>query len=164
MYFSLLATLSLVYTARAGQYPFGLEIQGDSCSIPENEVLVALSPELREHIQDSKSCSHHQQQVPSSTISTPWTEQIKCIPKENSTSTYCIYTDDKFANGRGISFFTTPSSMCFRSVFPPDMTVTRVVIRQDFLFEQQILTLRFLCSCGQSLDISCFHGYQNSPL
>ncbi|PSS07150.1 hypothetical protein M430DRAFT_110591 [Amorphotheca resinae ATCC 22711] len=41
--------------------------------------------------------------------SSPWTEMPKCIPKENSTLTYCVYTSDVFANGRGISFFTTPS-------------------------------------------------------
>jgi hypothetical protein len=103
MYSSLVALLAvLTHIVQAGQ--------GDSCNIPEKEVLFTLSPKFREHIHDSESCGHHQQQrVSASTTPPPWTKPIKCIPKENSTNTYCVYSNGEFANGRGISFFTTPS-------------------------------------------------------
>jgi len=38
-----------------------------------------------------------------------WSEPVKCIPKNGSTTDYCVYTSSEFAGGRGISFFTTPA-------------------------------------------------------
>lgn len=105
MYFSILFSLALTQITQASQHPF----KGDSCSIPEKEVLLTLAPKITEHIHSSESCKHHQQLDSASTEFSPWTEQIQCIPKENSTGTYCVHSSEDFANGRGISFFTTPS-------------------------------------------------------
>jgi len=38
-----------------------------------------------------------------------WSEPVKCIPKNDSKTDYCVYTSNEFASGRGISFFTTPA-------------------------------------------------------
>ncbi|TVY80372.1 hypothetical protein LSUE1_G007473 [Lachnellula suecica] len=38
----------------------------------------------------------------------PWTRKPSCL-KSGDNETYCVYTNEKFANGRGISFFTSPS-------------------------------------------------------
>ena len=101
MHISLLTTLSLLRLSQAGQ---DLNLGGTAS---ENEVLLDLSPELRDHVHSPES-SNQEPSTPE-TISTPWTEQVKCIPKENSTAAYCVYSNDEFANNRGISFFTTPS-------------------------------------------------------
>ena len=101
MYLSLLtSSLALLHLAQAGQ---GAGV----CNAPLKEVLLSLSPKSIEHIHSSGRCSQsHENSIPQSSA---WSEPIKCIPKENSTGTFCVYTDSKFADGRGISFFTTPS-------------------------------------------------------
>ena len=38
----------------------------------------------------------------------PWTHDPKCTEKLEHGRSYCVYTSDTFANGRGISIFTTP--------------------------------------------------------
>lgn len=106
------ASLSLICIAQAGQYPLGQEFDANSRSTPGNKALLGLSPEWKDcHHPESRG--RQESDTPEmgslSQSSSPWTEMPKCIPKENSTLTYCVYTSDVFANGRGISFFTTPS-------------------------------------------------------
>lgn len=105
MRFSLItSSLSTACLVHAGQYPLGFEIRPDFCARSENEALIALSGGS---YYDPETCRlGGVEKAPSPS---PWTTSPKCIPKENSTSTYCVYTNDKFANGRGISFFTSPS-------------------------------------------------------
>jgi hypothetical protein len=94
------AALSLLSVAQAGQHPISLDVRDNYCSVTEKDNLLVLSQLRGRH--DFESCS------PRAVLPTSlWTEEVKCIP--NITESYCIYTNDKFANGRGISFFTTPS-------------------------------------------------------
>lgn len=87
------ATLSFLRFAQASQHILD--------ETPEADVKLAT-----EHVH-SDSCIHSQDKpVIQSDL---WDEPVKCIPKANSTETYCVYTDTRFAKGRGISFFTTPS-------------------------------------------------------
>jgi hypothetical protein len=95
--------LSLAFVAQAGQHPLNFDLRGDFCSVTEKDNLLLLS-QLREH-QDHQHCSpdSYTKLAPANL----WTEEVKCIP--NITESYCVYTNDNFANGRGISFFTTPA-------------------------------------------------------
>jgi hypothetical protein len=101
------SSLSLFSLARAGQNPLSVEIHADSCRISENKPLLALSQELTGGNYNQERCGL--EQVAHASASSPWTKSPTCMPKENSTSTYCVYTNDQFASGRGISFFTSPS-------------------------------------------------------
>jgi len=97
MYFRTLTTsLSLI-----GHLAQAVQVDDGGASI--QETLLKL-PKEHIHIHDSSSHSHGHPESDSI-----WTEPVECIPKENSTETFCVYTDSKFANGRGISFFTRPS-------------------------------------------------------
>lgn len=110
MYSSLLVSLALAQIVRGGQHALSLDLPEHFCSIPEKEILRTLSPKIKTQTHSVEGCSHHQQQhVSPKSMHSPWTEQVKCIPGENSTSTSYVYSSREFANGRGISFFTTPS-------------------------------------------------------
>ena len=107
MHISLLAgsaaALSLISIAQAGQHPLSVDFRDDFCSITDKDNLLALS-RLKER-EDHQRCSPP-------VISHPaklWTEEVKCIPNTNTSENYCVYTNSKFANGRGISFLTTPA-------------------------------------------------------
>ena len=99
------AALSLISVAKASQQPLNLDFRDDFCSVTEKDSLLSLS-HFREH-HELESCNPHS--YIKSTPANIWTEEVKCIPNTNTTEDYCVYTDDQFANGRGISFFTTPS-------------------------------------------------------
>ncbi|RDL40303.1 SET protein [Venustampulla echinocandica] len=51
----------------------------------------------------------HTNRTTSPSPSTPWTGKAECISDQNSNESFCVYTNQNFADGRGISFFTTPS-------------------------------------------------------
>lgn len=42
-------------------------------------------------------------------IPSPWTHISNCIPDGEKNQTYCVFTNSSYADGRGISFFTTPA-------------------------------------------------------
>jgi hypothetical protein len=111
MYLSIAALFFLLHIGWAGQRPFGHELHGDGCSIPAKEILRILTPALERGDHVSDSCSHYQRLAHKDPVHAPssWTQQATCMPRNNSTETYCVYTNDVFANGRGISFFTSPS-------------------------------------------------------
>ncbi|KAG0646390.1 N-lysine methyltransferase SMYD2 [Hyphodiscus hymeniophilus] len=100
MRLSLNATVFLISVAQAGQHPITFDFTSNFCSINEKENLLALA-QLNDGL-NFQRCSL-KPAIPANL----WTEGVKCIP--NITETYCIYTNENFANGRGISFFTTPS-------------------------------------------------------
>ncbi|PMD45390.1 SET domain-containing protein [Hyaloscypha variabilis F] len=114
MYLSLLATsLSLLSFARAGQHPLYFNFEENVCSIAEQSLFSGPSVQNieEEHHHGSGSCSHHepqQSEVPVSRPS-PWTHKKQCLEDEENYQEYCVYTNAKFANERGISFFTTRS-------------------------------------------------------
>jgi len=93
--------------ARAGQYPLGVELRPDSCSRSENDALIKLLREPRGTHYALETCGL--ENADKASFPGPWTLAPKCIPKQNSSSTYCVFTDDRFANGRGISFLTSPT-------------------------------------------------------
>ena len=103
----LVSSLSIVGLAQAGQYPLAVEVRPDSCTRSENDALIKLSRGLRGTRDAPETCGIKNAGKASSPA--PWTSAPKCMPEQNSTSTYCVYTNDKFANGRGISFLTSPS-------------------------------------------------------
>jgi hypothetical protein len=109
MYFSLLATcVSLLSFTRAGEHPFDFNFQGDFCSIAEKTVFPNFTiPQMEEeHQHGPGSCSYYEQAKIASFE--PWTHEPQCITDQDSKE-YCVYTNQNFANGRGISFFTSPS-------------------------------------------------------
>jgi hypothetical protein len=94
----LIALLSLFPSAYAGEHLVDFKFQGDFCSISKESA----SPNLTVQ-QTLEDHSNHQH------VSNPWTREPKCITDQDTNQNFCVYTDGKFANGRGISFFTTPS-------------------------------------------------------
>jgi hypothetical protein len=91
------SSLSLLRLVHAGQQAVDPEDRPHSCIIPENGDISALPESCGVKVDEKTSYSG------------PWTKSPTCIPEESSPSTYCVYTNDTFANGRGISFFTSPS-------------------------------------------------------
>jgi hypothetical protein len=109
MYSSLLATsFCLICLTRAGQLPLELEFKASFCSIAEQDKYLPVT--LPQDFPDENyDFDRHNHAHDPATLSAPWTRESKCIADENTNDTYCVYTSEKFANGRGISFFTTPS-------------------------------------------------------
>jgi hypothetical protein len=96
---SLLAvSLSLFSSANAGEYLVDFKFQGNVCSIAEESAFPnSTAPQT---LEDYGNRIH---------VSNPWTREPKCITDKDIKETFCVYTSGRFANGRGISFFTTPS-------------------------------------------------------
>jgi len=110
MYLSFLATtFCLLCFTKAGQQPIDFQFRGNFCSIAEKDDLLnfTLPQSLGDQNYSAESTSHLHKPVKAGSLSSPWTQEPKCI--EEGTETYCVYTNEKFANGRGISFFTTPT-------------------------------------------------------
>jgi hypothetical protein len=113
MYLPLVATsLSLLRLVRAGQHPLYFDFQENVCSVTEQSFFPTLRvPRIEEEHKHLGSCSHHapaQAQVPESPYA-PWTHKKQCLEDDENYQEYCVYTNANFANGRGISFFTTRS-------------------------------------------------------
>jgi hypothetical protein len=110
MYLPLLATsLSLLSVTWAGEVPLDLKFQGNFCSMAEKSVFPNFTiPRIKdESLHGSESCNH--EHVEQKSKYHPWTHKRQCITDEESWEEYCVYTNANFANGRGISFFTTPA-------------------------------------------------------
>ena len=113
MYLPLLATsLSLLSLARAGQHPLYFNFEESICSIAEQNLFPGLSVENieEEHHHGPGVCSHHELKTEAPiSHSSPWTHKKQCLEDEENYQEYCVYTNAKFANERGISIFTTRS-------------------------------------------------------
>ena len=124
MYLSLpAALLSLLFLrlTSAGQHPLEIRLDQDVCTVAEKDNLLALSQHLKEQQCGFETCGYweygnktvHSASPPTpspSPVSTgPWTHKRQCIWKGQAPESYCVYTNTDFANGRGISFFTTPT-------------------------------------------------------
>jgi hypothetical protein len=92
------ASLSLISSTYAGESPLDFRFQGNFCSIAEESAFPnSTAPQT---LEDHSNHIH---------TSNPWTREPKCITDEDTKETFCVYTSGRFANGRGISLFTTPS-------------------------------------------------------
>ena len=102
-----ISAFAIAGLVNAGQSPLGFQVGSDYCTRGENEVLISLSRLFRGINDDLDTCGPDRLGK-QSTLS-PWTLSPKCMPQQNSSSEYCVYTNNEFAGGRGISFFTSPS-------------------------------------------------------
>lgn len=117
MYLPLLATsLTLLSVTQAGEHPFNYRPQEDFCSIAEQIFFPNFTaPRIEEERQHGSGiCNHHEHTEAnvarvSPTPYAPWTHKKQCVEDEENYVEYCVYTNANFANGRGISFFTSPS-------------------------------------------------------
>lgn len=100
------SSLSIAVLAHAGQEPLGFGIRHDYCTRAEHEALITLSTQLSSGNHFLGTCGLDKAKKASLG---PWTSNPKCMPSQNATEAYCVYTNDKFASGRGISFFTAPA-------------------------------------------------------
>jgi hypothetical protein len=100
------SSLSIAGLAHAGQELLGFGIRPDYCARAEHEALITLSTQLGSGNPVLETCRLDKVKK---TSPGPWTSNPKCMPSQNATAEYCVYTNDKFASGRGISFFTAPS-------------------------------------------------------
>jgi hypothetical protein len=110
MYLTLFATsLCLLSFTRAREHSVDFKFQGNFCSIAEKTAFpnFTTSRMEEEHQHGAGSCSHHEESRVSALK--PWTHEPLCITDEDSREDCCVYTDQNFANGGGISFFTSPS-------------------------------------------------------
>jgi hypothetical protein len=89
------ASFSLFSSTYAGELPLDFRFQENFCSIAEDNVFP-----------NSTTLEDHNNHIH---VSHPWTREPKCITDKDTMETFCVYTSGRFANGRGISFFTTPS-------------------------------------------------------
>ncbi len=111
MYLPLLSTsLFLLSYARAGQ-PLDIQFQADFCSAPQKNIFPNTTfLRIEEEHRHSGSCSQHEpadEDLVRTSSYTPWTHKRQCLEDEENYQEYCVYTDANFANGRGVSFFTS---------------------------------------------------------
>ncbi|KAE8442053.1 hypothetical protein EG329_003910 [Mollisiaceae sp. DMI_Dod_QoI] len=103
---NLLASLSLFDLIYAGE-AFDVNFQANLSGIPEEPQPNATSQLLAADLQVSENFDDLEdtQERPRSSA---WTHDPECIHSEDSTEEYCVYTNNSFAHGRGISFFASP--------------------------------------------------------
>ncbi|KAH6682569.1 putative N-lysine methyltransferase SMYD2 [Halenospora varia] len=99
---SLLTVLSLIYFTNASQADF--IFQAGSCSALERPSLVNVSQIVDGHFKQENTTPKPIKQW----VKPSWTRKTQCLVDENTRDSYCVYISENFANGRGISFFTTP--------------------------------------------------------
>lgn len=106
----LVASLFLLSSSYAG-LPLDYLFQGDFCSISEkcmypNFVSTESSPKgNQQHVIQEQPPQQEKEQSKSKYH--PWTEEPQCITDKESKEEFCVYTNNNFASGRGISFFTS---------------------------------------------------------
>jgi hypothetical protein len=107
------ALLSLLSLVQAGHPSYDTLYQAEFCSITEQSLFPNFSAQKieEEHQHGSGSCSHHSHTHPRAQASShaPWTHKRQCLEDDENYQEYCVFTSADFANGRGISFFTTRS-------------------------------------------------------
>jgi hypothetical protein len=104
------ALLSLLSLVQAGHTP--LRYQAEFCSIEEQSLFPSFGDHQPEgEHQHLRSCSrhHHEAANPRTSSFAPWTAKRQCLEDQENYEEYCVYSKSDFANGRGISFFTTRS-------------------------------------------------------
>ena len=111
MYLPLLSTsLFFLSYARAGP-ALDIQYQANFCNAPEKSIFPNSSvARIEEEHQHSGSCNQHEpanEHIVRTSSYTPWTHKRQCLEDEENYQEYCVYTNANFANGRGISFFTS---------------------------------------------------------
>jgi hypothetical protein len=105
MFLSLPVTLlSLIYLTNANS---NLDLEGNLCSPPDRHTFLNYSQIIKDDI-PAETCSQHDHVLAPSKPK-PWSHKPQCLTEKGTNETYCVYTNERFAKGRGISFFTTPS-------------------------------------------------------
>lgn len=104
MFFSLpVVLLSLIYLTNASP---DLGIQGNLCFTPDKNTFLNYSQLISEDL-SAETCIHRERSVRIPKPK-PWSREPQCLIEKGTNESYCVYTNERFANGRGISFFTTP--------------------------------------------------------
>jgi hypothetical protein len=111
MYLPLLST-SLFFLSYAQAGPaLDIQYQANFCNAPEKSIFPNSSvARIEEEHQHAGSCSQHEppnENIVRTSSYTPWTHKRQCLEDEENYQEYCVYTDANFADGRGISFFTS---------------------------------------------------------
>lgn len=104
-----LSTSLLFYVASASQEPqhaINLGALGNASTGIDGTQLLPSSQDIGELPCNSESCGNYYGQT--NGTSRHWTHEPKCLKDDTTAQTFCVYTDARFANGRGISLFTTP--------------------------------------------------------
>ncbi|CZR52870.1 uncharacterized protein PAC_02747 [Phialocephala subalpina] len=103
--FSLFASFFLFDLIHAGQHPLDVEFRANLSGNPDasqrNLSIEVLASDL--NVAEGFDDYEHTQ------ASGPWTHTPECIHSDDKTEEYCVYTNNSFAHGRGISFFTSPT-------------------------------------------------------
>ncbi|KAF8850985.1 SET domain-containing protein [Acephala macrosclerotiorum] len=102
---SLFASLPLFDLIRAGQHPLDVKFRANLSGKPETSQHNSSIEVLASDLNASESFDDYERTQASS----PWTHTPECIHSDGNTEEYCVYTNNTFAHGRGISFFTSPT-------------------------------------------------------
>ncbi|CAG8983165.1 hypothetical protein HYALB_00010313 [Hymenoscyphus albidus] len=93
------------------------------CKLGEKGTLLERTQAILEDNQGVCGSSNKQFE---SKVHNPWTQKPICMPQTSSNQTYCVYTHKNHANGRGITFLTSPdvertlaNEPYFAQKFPP---------------------------------------------
>lgn len=103
----LLASFSLIELIHAGQQSFDYDFQANFCGVSEQKSVFNSTSQVLA-VDPDKSCGRSDH-IHNSVQLSPWTHKPDCIHNEDNTEEYCVFTNESFAHGRGISFFTSPS-------------------------------------------------------
>jgi hypothetical protein len=115
MHSSVLTTaFALFLCANAGNIE--LDIQPGLCNIYEKSPFVNVSQIIKpggpqdstNRVLEAPKASESPKPKKRKKLSTRWTTKPSCLSDEEGQE-YCVFTNKNFANGRGISFFTTPT-------------------------------------------------------
>ncbi|CZT53198.1 uncharacterized protein RSE6_14666 [Rhynchosporium secalis] len=106
----LAASLSLLSSSYARQ-PLNYVFQREFCSAADGFMYPSFSD--IERLPESESQHVLQELSPPKAVESqskfhPWTEEPQCLTDKETNEEFCVYTNAKFASGRGISFFTSP--------------------------------------------------------
>jgi hypothetical protein len=110
----LTTAFALFLCANAGNIE--LDIQPGLCNIYEKSPFVNVSQIIKSggaqdstnRVLEAPKASESPKPKNRKKLSTRWTTKPSCLSDEEGQE-YCVFTNKNFANGRGISFFTTPT-------------------------------------------------------
>jgi len=112
MHLLLVTWLSLLASSQGRNF-IPTIFQEKICSIGVNEILLSAGdpegsskPNFQSNASNTYNYNKDAQKI---SPSGPWTRSPECITDLSTQQEYCLYTNENFANGRGIVFFTQPS-------------------------------------------------------
>ncbi|RDW70391.1 hypothetical protein BP5796_08788 [Coleophoma crateriformis] len=105
-YPTILSSLALISYSRASQPHYTHSQLAGICNVADNNNVLSFGQKT--FGLDHESCTHSRVDVQNTPVYHPWTHKPRCTPKNGLNETYCVYTNSNFADGRGISFLTSP--------------------------------------------------------